>query len=216
VSRLLAGRLGFFYLDTGAMYRAVALQAWRTGTAPEDEEGLGRLCGELDLRFETEEDNGRLLIGKEDVTLAIRSTGMDLLSSRISAVAEVRKAMSGLQRKIGRDGGLVAEGRDMGTVVFPEAKYKFFVTAAPEVRAERRYLERLGRGEAVTREEVEIELKKRDEQDSRRAIAPLVAAEDAVIIDTTSLSVNEVVELMVAYMGGGDGNSGRDREKAAT
>jgi cytidylate kinase len=205
VSKLLAARLGFFYLDTGAMYRAVALQAGRTGIEPEDEAELGRLCRELDLRFEIEGVNSRLLIGKEDVSLAIRSPGMDLLSSRISAVAEVRKAMTGLQRKIGREGGLVAEGRDMGTVVFPEAKYKFFVTATPEVRAERRYLERLGRGEVVTREEVETELRKRDEQDIRRAIAPLVAAKDAVMIDTTSLTPDKVVEVMVGYMGGGEG-----------
>ncbi|MBN1107039.1 MAG: (d)CMP kinase [Deltaproteobacteria bacterium] len=206
VSKLLAVRLGFFYLDTGAMYRAVAWQAMKTGTAPEDEDGLGRLCRRLDLHFETEEGGSRLLIGGEDITLAIRSPEMDLLSSRISAVATVREAMTGLQRKIGRDGGLVAEGRDMGTVVFPEARYKFFVSAAPQIRAERRYLERLGRGETVRRDEVETELRKRDEQDSRRAIAPLVAAKDAVIIDTTSLTPDEVVDLIVGCMEGGDGS----------
>ncbi len=200
ISRLLARRLGCFYLDTGAMYRAVALKARRSGIDAGDPKGLAMLCSELDLHFETEGGENRLFIGEEDVSRAIRTPEMDLLSSAVSAVREVREAMTALQRRIGRKGNVVAEGRDMGTVVFPEAVYKFFLTAAPATRAGRRYLERLGRGEKVTREEVEHELLKRDEQDSRRSIAPLVPAKDALIVDTSDRGPDEVVRILLDHI----------------
>ena len=120
-----------------------------------------------------------------------------MLSSAVSAVREVREAMTLLQRKMAGQGSVVAEGRDMGTVVFPDADYKFFVTADPGVRAGRRYRERVERGEAVSREEVEKELRKRDEQDMTRVLAPLGPAEDAIVIDTTNVTVEQVVEKMV-------------------
>lgn len=126
---------------------------------------------------------------------------MDLLSSRISAIREVREAMTMLQRRIACKGGVVAEGRDMGTVVFPEAEYKFFLTGAPGIRAQRRYLERLARGEQVSRKEVERELRIRDEQDSRRSLAPLTPAEDAVIIDTSELDPDRIMAIMLEHMG---------------
>ncbi|MBW2095464.1 MAG: (d)CMP kinase, partial [Deltaproteobacteria bacterium] len=121
-------------------------------------------------------------------------------SSTVSAVKEVRQAMTDLQRRLARDSNVVAEGRDMGTVVFPDAKNKFFLTARPEVRARRRYLERRGRGEHVTYEEVETLLKKRDEQDQTRSLAPLKPAEDAVIIDSSDLEPNEVIQLMMVHL----------------
>jgi cytidylate kinase len=198
VSRLLAGRLGFIYLDTGAMYRAVALQARKEGVEPEDARGLEGLCRNLDLHFESGGGSPRLFIGEEDVSLAIRSPEMDMLSSRISVVREVREAMTELQRRIASSGGVVAEGRDMGTVVFPNAGHKFFITASLEVRAERRYRERVGRGESMSRDDVEKEIKRRDEQDSGRAIAPLVPAKDATIIDTTGLDPEQVVDIMLS------------------
>ncbi|RJR49243.1 MAG: (d)CMP kinase [Desulfobacteraceae bacterium] len=201
LSKLLARRMGYHYLDTGAMYRAVALQARRKGIDTGVPRYLAELCRELDLHFENLDGENRLFLGKEDVSAAIRTPEMDLLSSSVSAVKEVRDAMTALQRRIGREGKIVAEGRDMGTVVFPGAKYKFFLTADEKVRAERRYLERAARGEPVARDDVEKELRKRDEQDSRRAIAPLAAAEDAVIVDTTKLTVEEVVEFMIENMG---------------
>ncbi|MGD2124702.1 MAG: (d)CMP kinase [Desulfobacteraceae bacterium] len=197
VSRLLAKKLQIFYLDTGAMYRAVALQAKREGIDIDDTERLAELCRNLDLHFKTVGEENRLFIGNKDISLAIRSPEMDMLSSRISAVKEVREAMTELQRKIGREGGVVAEGRDMGTVVFPDADHKFFMTALAEVRAERRYLERMNRGESVSRAEVEIELRKRDDQDANRAIAPLLIAEDAKVIDTSALSPDQVVEIVL-------------------
>jgi cytidylate kinase len=197
VSRLLATRLKVLYLDTGAMYRAVALQAKRKGVDLKDKEKISRLCRDLDLQFKTLDGATRLFVGAEDISAAIRSPEMDMLSSAISAIKEVREAMTLLQRKMAEQGGVVAEGRDMGTVVFPDADYKFFVNADPEVRAGRRYRERLERGEAVSRGEVEKELRKRDAQDMTRALAPLVPAKDAIIIDTTNLTVEEVVEKMV-------------------
>jgi len=204
VSRLLAVRLKLLYLDTGAMYRAVALQAKRERVDLKDREKISRICRDLDLHFETLDGATRLFLGTEDISAAIRSPEMDMLSSAISALKEVREAMTLLQRKMAGHGRVVAEGRDMGTVVFPDADYKFFVNADPGVRAGRRYRERLGRGEAVSLGEVEKELRKRDEQDMTRALAPLVPAKDAVIIDTTTLTVEEVVEKMVGIIERGD------------
>jgi cytidylate kinase len=201
VSRLLAKRLGLLYLDTGAMYRAVAFQAKRKGIDIGNNQELRELCQNLDLRFQTDGEGTKLYLGEEDISLAIRTPEMDLLSSTISAIKEVREAMTGLQRKIGQKGGLVAEGRDMGTIVFPNAEYKFFITASTEVRAERRYKERINRSESVSLEAVEKELKIRDHQDETRPIAPLRPAKDAKIIDTTSLNPNQVIEKILKEMG---------------
>ena len=203
VSRLLARRLKVLYLDTGAMYRAVALKAKREGVDLKDREKISKLCRDLELHFKTTDGTARLFVGAEDISAAIRSPEMDMLSSAVSALKEVREAMTLLQRKMAEQGGVVAEGRDMGTVVFPDADYKFFVNADPGVRAGRRYRERLERGESVSRGEVEKELRKRDDQDMTRALAPLVPAKDAIIIDTTHLTVEEVVEKMVRIMEGG-------------
>jgi CMP/dCMP kinase len=203
VSRLLAARLGYLYLDTGAMYRAVALQAKRENLDLKDTEKISRLCMDLDLHFRTLDGATRLFLGAEDISDAIRSPEMDMLSSIISAIKEVRDAMTLLQRKMAEQRGVVAEGRDMGTVVFPDAECKFFIDAEPEVRAGRRYRERLARGEKVSRQEVEKELRKRDDQDRTRALAPLVPAKDAVLLDTTNLTVEEILEIMVRTIKGG-------------
>ena len=203
VSRLLAARLGYLYLDTGAMYRAVALQAKRKNIDLKDTEKVGRLCMDLDLHFRVLDGATRLFLGAEDISEAIRSPDMDMLSSVISTIKEVREAMTLLQRKMAEQRGVVAEGRDMGTVVFPDAECKFFIDADPEVRAGRRYRERLARGEKVSGQEVEKELRKRDDQDMTRALAPLVPAKDAILLDTTNLTVEEVVETMVRTIEGG-------------
>jgi CMP/dCMP kinase len=195
VSRLVAKSLGILYLDTGAMYRAAALEAQRRGIDFTDGPGLYNMCLALDLHFITDGNNQKIMVGDEDITTEIRSPEMDMLASRISAVKEVREAMSMLQRKIGMTAdGLVAEGRDMGTVVFPDAEHKFFVTASVPERAHRRYQERVSRGEPVSMEKVEEDLKKRDAQDSGRAIAPLRPADDAEIIDTTGMAIEQVIE----------------------
>lgn len=197
VSRLLAKKINFFYLDTGAMYRAVAFQAVREGVDLSDGKVLRKLCKNLDLNFRAEGNFNKLYMGKEDISLAIRDPEMDMLSSRVSAIKEVREAMTELQRKIGREGGLVAEGRDMGTVVFSDADYKFFITASPKVRAERRYKERISRGESVSMADVERDIRERDDQDKKRSIAPLRPAEDAKIIDSTRLNPDQIVEIIL-------------------
>ena len=203
VSRLLAARLGYLYLDTGAMYRAVALQARRKNVDLKDTEKISSICRGLDLHFKTLDGATRLFLGTEDISAAIRSPEMDMLSSAVSAIKEVREAMTVLQRKMAEHGEVVAEGRDMGTVVFLDAECKFFIDADPGVRAGRRYRERQERGESVSRQAVEKELKKRDDQDMTRTLAPLVPAKDAILLDTTTLTVEEVVEKMVKTIEGG-------------
>ncbi|MCU0594554.1 MAG: (d)CMP kinase [Desulfobacterota bacterium] len=200
VSRLLAKRLGYLYLDTGAMYRGVALQAKRKSVDLKDTGRISKICRDLNLHFKTLDGVTRLFLGQEDISSAIRSPEMDMLSSAVSAVKEVREAMTLLQRKMGEKQDLVAEGRDMGTVVFPGAEWKFFLDAEPGVRAGRRYLERRERGESVSRQDVETELRKRDDQDRTRALAPLVPAEDAIVVDTTALTAEQVVEKMLNTM----------------
>ncbi len=201
ISLLLAKKLGLLYLDTGAMYRAVALSALRKGVDLRDAAVLREMCRDIDINFRSAGDNYRVYIGAEDVSDEIRRPEIDMLSSKISAIKEVRDAMTGLQRRIGMKGGIVAEGRDMGTVVFPDADHKFFLTASSDIRAERRYKERVDRGECISMEQVETELKKRDEQDRTRIIAPLKPAVDAIIIDTTALGINEVVDEMLGRIG---------------
>jgi cytidylate kinase len=145
VSRMLADKLNFTYLDTGAMYRAVALQASRLRIEFNDGMRLKKMCEDMDLKFKVVGGNNRLFLGEEDISSAIRSPEMDMLSSNISRVKEVREAMTALQRKLGERGGIVAEGRDMGTVVFPNADHKFFIIASLRERADRRYNERMER-----------------------------------------------------------------------
>ena len=198
VSRLVAKKLNLLYLDTGAMYRAVALKAEREGIDFNDGEALYKMCVNADINFRTKGDATLIHIGDEDVSVEIRKPEMDMMSSSISAIKEVRDAMTELQRRIGMEGDLVAEGRDMGTVVFPEAQHKFFITASPEVRAERRYTERIGRNESVSREKVEEELRKRDNQDISRPLAPLRPAQNAILIDTSTLGIDQVVEKILA------------------
>ena len=197
VSRLVAQRMGFIYLDTGAMYRAVAFQARRMNIRLKNTSELKKMCGNMDLRFMSDKGMHRIFLGKEDISLEIRKPEMDMLSSSISAIKEVRASMTGLQREIAKTGNIVAEGRDMGTVVFPNADYKFYITASIPVRAERRYKERIDRGESVLIEDVEKELRRRDEQDKTRKIAPLKPAENAIIIDTTKMGIQDVVDEIV-------------------
>lgn len=198
VSRLLAKRLNAVYLDTGAMYRAVALAAKRRAIRLDDGGELKKLCSSLDLFFDPSVEPPRLFLDNENVTLAIRSPEMDMAASDVSAVKEVREAMTGLQRKMAERSDVVAEGRDMGSVVFPLARHKFFITASAMARAERRYNERLVRGESVSRDFVDSELRKRDQQDQGRVLAPLRPAEDAIIIDTTDLSIEQVLEKILS------------------
>lgn len=200
ISRILARKLDYVYLDTGAMYRAVALAAKRSGISTEDGSKLKEICSSLDLRYKPDEDPPRLFLNGEDISIIIRSPCMDMLSSLISAVKEVRESMLDLQRSIASETNIVAEGRDMGTVVFPEARHKFFLTASHEVRAERRYRERLQRGESISKGYVSEEMKKRDLQDANRILSPLIPAKDAILIDSTLLSPEEIVAEMISHL----------------
>ncbi|MGD9159962.1 MAG: (d)CMP kinase [Desulfobacteraceae bacterium] len=202
ISRLLAKKKNLVYLDTGAMYRAVALQAKRMNIPFTDGRVLYEMCEKINIHFKGDGENSTIYIDNEDVSVEIRMPEMDMLSSSVSAVMEVRKAMTALQRKIGKNGGLVAEGRDMGTVVFPGADYKFFITASPEIRAGRRYKERIDRNENVSREDVEADIRKRDEQDQSRKLAPLKPAEDAVIVDTSGMGIEQVLEIILDSIDG--------------
>ncbi len=196
VSKMLARRLNFLYLDTGAMYRAVAFRAEKEGFRLEDDEALEKFCRGVQISFAGSNENQRVLCQGEDVTEKIREPRIGWLASTVSMKAPVRQAMLRLQREIGAQGRIVAEGRDTGTVVFPGAEFKFFLTAEPEERARRRHREFMARGASIRAEEVEREIKERDEQDSSRELAPLRPAADAHFIDSTCLKPEEVVEKM--------------------
>jgi len=197
VGRMLARKLNYTYLDTGAMYRAAALRAQKEGIHPDDEVGLEALCRRLEICFQESREGQRVICQGEDVTEKIRDPEIGWIASTVSLKRPVREALVHLQRKIGSRGRVVAEGRDTGTVVFPRAKYKFFLDAAPGERARRRYVELSAKGLAVTSEEIERELRERDAQDSSRQLAPLRPAKDARIIDSTGLTPEAVMERML-------------------
>jgi cytidylate kinase len=190
VARALARRLGFFLLDTGAIYRAVALSASRVGVTFADGPRLAEIARVLPLRFDAE---GRVWLAKEDVSQAIRTPEMSQGASTVSAHPEVRDALLELQRTLAQAGGCVVEGRDIGTVVLPWAPVKIFLTASPEVRARRRYDELRHKGMTVDYEETLREMKVRDHRDSTRPVAPLKQAEDAVPLDTSNLTQDQVI-----------------------
>jgi cytidylate kinase len=192
--RALAERLGFTYVDTGAMYRAVGLLADEAGVALDDDDGLGRLVAHL--TFDLADGGTRLLVGGRDLSAAIREARAGDLASRVSTRPIVRERLVAIQRALGRSGGVVMEGRDIGTVVFPEATFKLYLTAEPGARAHRRALELRARGEAVDEPALARELAARDQRDQTRRHAPLRPAEDAVVLDTTRLTLAEVVAAM--------------------
>jgi cytidylate kinase len=193
VAQRLAARLGYSYVESGAMYRAVALLALETGTDLSDGEALGQLAARADIRFETKDSGSRLLLGNRDITEAVRSPLVTEASSRVSVHAAVRRELVARQRALGRDGGVVMEGRDIGTKVFPDADLKIFLDASPEVRSERRFQDLADAGE-ITRARVLREMQERDRRDRERELSPLVPAEDSIYIDTNDIRADEVVE----------------------
>lgn len=197
LSKTLAKELGYHNIDTGAMYRSVALAAKRRGIDPTDETALGRLAESVRIEFIRQGEGERVLLDGEDVSSAIRTPEISLLTSRISAYAGVRQAMVELQRKLGAQGGVVLEGRDIGTVVFPQADVKFFLSASTTERGRRRYEELRAKGLAVELEQTVAEVEARDAADCARECAPLVQAEDALVIDSTAMSIDEVFRTML-------------------
>jgi len=200
VAKILAKKLGYTYLDTGAMYRAVALLVKEKGISLEDRSLLKKVCESMKIRFVYQGEEQKIFLEERDISEEIRTSEIDLLSSDVSSIREVRDVMTALQRKIAENHNLVAEGRDMGTVVFPNARIKFFLTASFDTRVMRRYTERKNKGEDISLERIKEELAKRDAQDQSRSLAPLKPAEDAVIIDTSQLSIKEVVDKMLFYI----------------
>ena len=198
LSRMLAQELGYVLLDTGASYRTVALAAHRRGIAGDDEAALEALARTLDVAFRSTAQGNRTLCDGEDGSDAIRTPEISQGASRVSAVPGVRAALLGLQRRIAEQGPVVAEGRDIGTVVFPGARAKFFLTASDEERARRRALELREKGHDVSLEEVLGEMRERDARDAGRAVAPLLKAEDAIEVDSAGLTPAEVVARMAA------------------
>jgi cytidylate kinase len=203
VARRLADALGFVLVDTGALYRTVAVAAKRAGVAWNDAKPVGELAHALVTRgaiaFERDATRGvRVWLDGKDVTDAIREPDIGMGASTVSAHKAVRDALLDLQRQAGRAGGVVLEGRDIGTVVFPEAEVKFFLTARPEVRAKRRFDELTAKGQQVTLEDTLADVRRRDEQDTTRAVAPLRQADDAVLVDNSDFGVDETVARMAA------------------
>jgi len=197
VSRSLARQLNYQYLDTGAMYRAVGIALLKADVKLQDIKEIEKICLSIDIKFVRGDGPTKILLDGVDITKEIRDPDIDLFASNVSALDIVRKAMVKLQRKEGAKGRLVAEGRDMGTVVFPEAKHKFYIDALLEERVTRRFSERRKRGESVLRENVKENLIKRDYQDMNRNHSPLKPAKDAKIIDTTGLDVAGVVKKII-------------------
>lgn len=203
VARRLAERLGFLHVDTGALYRTVALAAQRAGAAWDDEAAVASVAAALvsEVRIHLERPAGsgamRVILDGEDVSAHIRTPEVSAGASRVSAIPAVRKALLDLQRQAGASGGVVLEGRDIGTVVFPDAEVKLFLTASPEERANRRFDELIGKGVDTTYTATLDDLKARDKADTERPVAPLKQADDAVLVDSTGRTVDEVIEEMV-------------------
>ncbi len=195
VSQLLAARLGWNFLDSGALYRVLAIAAQKHSVALDNEKALEVLGEHLDVQFIANPDKSpQIILESEDITNTIRTEVVGNMASMVAALPAVRASLLSRQRAFRESPGLVTDGRDMGTVVFPNAEHKFFLTASPEIRAERRYKQLKEQGLDVNLGSLLEELRQRDKRDSERAIAPLKPAEDAIIIDTDYLPVVQVVE----------------------
>lgn len=193
IAKILASDLHFVYVDTGAMYRAITLAAFQAGVNPEDEAGVTALLPDLTITFEPGEPVQRVFLNGTEVTDAIRSVEVTANVSEVSAYAAVREAMTALQRDIAAEGGVVMDGRDIGTTVLPNAEVKIFLIASVAERAQRRFKENQAKGMNTTLAELEVAIEKRDYLDSHREISPLKKADDAVELDTTGLSIDDVV-----------------------
>lgn len=199
IARALARELGFRYLNTGAMYRAVAIAAHEAGIDPSAadlEARLAPILAAIRISFEGE----RILLGGADVTDRVADPAISDLASRLSAIGAVRARMRELQRAAGGEGGVVMEGRDIGTAIFPDAEFKFFLDAEVAVRARRRYEELAAKGTSITFEQVLDQLRERDARDSSRALAPLKRADDAIVVDSTALDIPAVTNAIKEHI----------------
>lgn len=200
-ARLVAQKLGYTLVDTGAIYRALAFVAREQGIDWEDASALAKLARDLQIDLSSDQE-GKTIVraAGRDISNAIRSSEMSMGASTVSRQGPVREALLDLQRKLGGEGGVVLEGRDIGTVVFPDAEVKVFLTASAEIRAQRRTDEMSARGETVSYEDTLRETRARDHQDETRAVAPLRPAGDAVVVDSSEMSIDEVVSRITALV----------------
>ena len=197
LARAAAARLGYVYVDTGAMYRAIGLAVCRRGISSEDADGIAAVLPEIDIRLAYQDGAQHVLLNGEDVSDAIRTPEIAYYASKVSAVPAVRQFLLEAQRDMAKKGNILMDGRDIGTVILPDAPVKIFLTASAETRAERRYLELIGKGQQVTRESVLHDVVERDRQDMSRAVAPLKQAEDAVLLDTSKMTLDESIEAVL-------------------
>lgn len=200
VARLVAERVGFRYVDSGAMYRAVALACLRQGISSEDRQRAAAVAEAARIQFVPGPNGQMVLLDGEDVTEAVRTREVTQMVSPISAISEVRRAMVEQQRRTGAEGGIVMEGRDIGTVVFPDADLKVFLTASPEVRARRRHAELIAKGASADLQQLLQEIEERDRRDSSRRDSPLRRAEDAVELNTDPLTAEQVADRIVELL----------------
>ena len=198
IAKTLAKKFGITYLDTGAMYRACGLKCVKMGVSVKDENAVSAFINDINLKIEYKNGAQVTILDDEDVSTAIRRPEVSMLASDVSALKCVRLKMVEMQRKIAESLDCVLDGRDIGSFVLPHAKYKYFVTADSKVRAERRYKELIERGTPVDFDSLHEEIKQRDYNDSHRDFAPLKQAEDAIVVDTSNMTVEEVVNFILA------------------
>ncbi len=200
VARILAKQLGYIYIDTGAMYRSIGWKAKKERIDPADENALADLCRRTEVTIKKDNSDPRFFVDGLDVTGEIRTPAMGMMASSVSKSPAVRARLLTLQRELGKNGGVVMDGRDIGTVVFPDADWKFFLEATAEERGKRRYRELKGKGMDVDLAQITQEIEDRDHQDSGRSIAPLRKADDALLIDSSFLSIDQVVDRMLSEL----------------
>ena len=197
LARRVAAMLDYIYIDTGAMYRSVALKALRRGVPLEAADQLTALAGETRIDLRAQDGTQQVFLDGEDVTAAIRTPDVAQAASKVAVVPGVRKVLVAEQRRAGDQGGVVMEGRDIGSVVFPDAQLKIFLTASPEIRAERRWREHQQKGDSIDLARTLEEIRERDRRDRERSTSPLVRAQDAVVVDSTAMEPEEVARIVV-------------------
>ena len=200
IAKAVAAKKGYIYVDTGAMYRAMALFILRNGIDPEDAAAISAKCTEADITIEYRDGAQVVLLGGENVNDYLRTPQVSDMASRTSVNGDVRRKLVELQQQLARRQNVVMDGRDIGTVVLPDAQVKIFLTASVEVRAGRRYKEMNEKGEEADLEAIKAQIKERDERDMNREISPLKQAEDAVLVDTSDMSIDEVVERILGIV----------------
>jgi cytidylate kinase len=202
LARRVAERMGYVYIDTGAMYRALALKAVRGALSLDRENELENLARATRIDLKAQDGTQQVFLDGEDVTTAIRTPEVSQAASKVAVVSGVRHVLVAEQRRAGQQGGVVMEGRDIGSVVFPDADLKIFLTASPEVRAERRYREHQQKGDSIDLARTLVEIHERDQRDRERTTSPLVRAPDAVVVDSTAMEAEEVARLVVMLANG--------------